>query len=825
MALIRNIVVKVGADVSGLSSGMTKAKASMEENVNKMVDAGKTLVLATAAAFTAVAVKGVEAASNLTEIQNVVDTAFGNSAASVDVWAKKALDAYGLNEESALKYSSTMRAMLGSMGVTSTAADTMSTSMAGLAGDIASFYNLDTDTAFEKIQAGIAGETKPLKDLGINMDVANLQAYALSQGITKSYASMSQGEQTLLRYNYLLNATKMSQGDFAKTSGTYANQMRVFQARISELTVSLGQAVIPIIQAVLPWINMFCQYLINAATIFTKWIDGMLGIKPLTAAATASTSALASAASSTDAATTASTKLASASTKAAKGITSAAAAAKAAKSSMSGLDQLNILQSNTTSAGTTGTAGTGGISGGGVSIPNVAIPTVSIPKVATINVGIIGADKIAAFKKIIADAWQWLCKYGDGIKAVASVITIFFLPAIARSIIQLGISSAQGFAKGAQAVLEYGAAGWQALASTLANIEAWVVEKASLIEDISFKAEDKLATLAHAAATKIATAAQYVMSGALWRTIAAWIAGKVQIVLSTAAMVIHKGTTLAMAAASKVAAAGQWLLNAAMEANPIGLIIAAVVALIAIFVLLWVNNKGFRDFFIGCWAGIQKAFNSFVDGVKSLWKTVLVPFGAFVWDLFCTRFKSIFDFLKGIIGNIKQIFSGLITFFSGVFTGNWSKAFKGLKEIAGGVFGGLVNIVKLPVNFLIDGINTVLKGVKGLAGAVSNIPGMGWLKGVSIPQIPRLAQGGIVDKPTIAMFGEAGPEAVVPLKNTAFVDTLAAAVASAVGGSGHSGKSGDINVTLQIDGNTFGKLCVKGINAQTRKLGVNPLYI
>jgi hypothetical protein len=453
---------------------------------------------------------------------------------------------------------------------------------------------------------------------------------------------------------------------------------------------------------------------------------------------------------------------------------------------------------------------------------------VSVPKVptikATVNVGIIGADKIEAFKKACSEAWKWLCKYQDGIKAVASVITVFFLPAILKSIIQLGINTAQGFAKGAQAVLDYALAGWKSVASTVANVEAWVVEKATLLEDISFKVEDKLATLAQAAATKISAAAHYVMSGALWETVYAWIAEKVQLVASTAQLVGQKVALVATAVAQKAAAAGQWLLNAAMSANPIALIIIGVTALIAVFVLLWNNNKGFRDFFIGCWAGIKKAWDGFVGVIKSTWNTVLKPFGAFMWDLFCTRFSSIFTFIKNTIGNIKTVFKGLTDFFSGVFTGNWSKAFKGLKEIASGVFGGIVNVVKLPINFLIDGINTVLKGVNGLAKAAAGIPGMSWLKGINIPQIPKLAQGGIIDKPTVAMIGEAGTEAIIPLQNTGFVNTLAAAVASAVSGSGKTG-NGDINVTMQIDGNVFGKLCIKAVNAQTRKLGVNPLYI
>jgi hypothetical protein len=424
LSLIRNIVVKVGADISGLSSGMSKAQSSMKENVNKMVDAAKTLVLAGAASFTALAIAGVQSASALNETQNVINTTFGNSATQVDEWAKSAVNAYGLNEESALKYAGTMGAMFKGMGVSSTQAQQMSESISGLSGDMASFYNMSTDDAFSKLQAGIAGQTKPLRDLGINMSTANLQAFALSEGITTAYKSMSQGEQTTLRYNYLMNASSLSQGDFVKTSGTYANQMRVFQANIESLTTSLGQAVIPIIQTVLPWINMFAQALIGAATTFTKWIDGMLGIK----AQAISTA-------------TSSDTLAASQNNVATGINNVSAAATAAKKAVSGIDELNILQKNTVSGGI-GSADTTPVVGDSGLDTSSGIPS---PNVPNLGVKIIGEAQLDAFKKAMGDAWNWIGKFHDGIISVASVIGVFFLPAIAKSIIELGTESVGAF--------------------------------------------------------------------------------------------------------------------------------------------------------------------------------------------------------------------------------------------------------------------------------------------------------------------------------------------------------------------------------------------
>lgn len=161
----------------------------------------------------------IDLGSDITEVENVVDVSFGSMAHKAYEFASTATEQFGLSELAAKQYSGTMMAMLNSSGVAQDAAAEMSTTLAGLAGDLASFYNLDTDTAFQKIRAGISGETEPLKALGINMSVANLEAYALANGITKSYQAMSQAEQATLRYNYLMSVTGQQQGDFARTSG------------------------------------------------------------------------------------------------------------------------------------------------------------------------------------------------------------------------------------------------------------------------------------------------------------------------------------------------------------------------------------------------------------------------------------------------------------------------------------------------------------------------------------------------------------------------------------------------------------------------------
>ena len=183
---------------------------------------------------------GIDYASDLAEVQNVVDVSFGKSAASINDWSQKALEAYGLNEVAAKRYNGTLGAMLKSTGVAGDSVVDMSEKLTGLAGDMASFYNLDTNAAFEKIRSGISGETEPLKQLGINMSVANLEAYALSQGITTAYDKMSQAEQTMLRYNYLMSVTSDAQGDFARTSDSWANQTRLLSENWTEFVGNMA---------------------------------------------------------------------------------------------------------------------------------------------------------------------------------------------------------------------------------------------------------------------------------------------------------------------------------------------------------------------------------------------------------------------------------------------------------------------------------------------------------------------------------------------------------------------------------------------------------
>lgn len=271
------------ASIQEAREELARASAALdqlEDHTNKSTDAfsrlAKAIGLVMIARKALDTIKtGIDYASDLAEVQNVVDVTFGSATEAINSWSKECLAAYGMNEVSAKRYAGTIGAMLKSSGLAGDAIVDMSKDMVGLAGDMASFYNLDLETAFEKIRSGISGETEPLKRLGINMSVANLEAYALSQGITTAYNEMSQAEQVMLRYNYLMSATADAQGDFARTQDSYANQTRLLSERWLEFTGIMAEQLLPVLTTIVSWLNNIVAFLTENADMVSAVLVGL----------------------------------------------------------------------------------------------------------------------------------------------------------------------------------------------------------------------------------------------------------------------------------------------------------------------------------------------------------------------------------------------------------------------------------------------------------------------------------------------------------------------------------------------------------------------
>ena len=218
--------------------------------------------------------------SDLTEVQNVVDVTFGSLNTEVNKFAQNAIEQFGLGQTVTKKYVGTFGAMAKAFNFSNKEALAMSETLTGLVGDVASFYNLSSDEAYTKLKSVFTGETESLKDLGVVMTQNALDQYALANGYGKTTSKMSEQEKVALRYKFVMDKLGLAQGDFARTSDSWANQTRVLSLRFNELKATLGQGFIniftPIVKGI-NWVLSKLQVLANAFKSFTEMLFGKAG--------------------------------------------------------------------------------------------------------------------------------------------------------------------------------------------------------------------------------------------------------------------------------------------------------------------------------------------------------------------------------------------------------------------------------------------------------------------------------------------------------------------------------------------------------------------
>lgn len=321
--------------MSGIQNLAAKAGKALAAAfaVKKLVDFGKSCI---------------ELGSDLSEVQNVVDVTFPHMSKQIDQFAKNAATQFGLSETMSKRFTGTFGAMAKAFGFNEKAAYDMSTTLTGLSGDVASFYNINQDEAYTKLKSVFTGETESLKDLGIVMTQTALDSYALANGFGKTTANMSEMEKVALRYQFVQSQLTSAAGDFSRTSDGWANQVRILQLQFDSLKATIGQGLINVLSPVIKVINTIIGKLMslaNAFKAFTEFITGNKGSGGGASTVAADMGAVADSAGD-----------------AASGMNKAAGAAKKAKQAfgLAKFDELNVVSSNDSSGGGSGSGGSGG---------------------------------------------------------------------------------------------------------------------------------------------------------------------------------------------------------------------------------------------------------------------------------------------------------------------------------------------------------------------------------------------------------------------------------------------------------------------------------
>lgn len=624
-------------DTSLNNKGFVKGLKNMTAQTNGLTASVKKLGSVIASVFAVREIinfgkECIELGSNVAEVQNVVDAAFGNMTDKVETFADSAIQNFGMSKLAAKKTASTYMAMAKGMGVADEAAADMSITLAGLTGGVASFYNISQDLADVKLKSVFTGETETLKDLGVVMTQDNLKAYALSKGIAKSYDAMSQAEKVALRYNFVLDSLAMASGDFARTSDSWANQTRILSMQWQEFMSIMGQSLITVLTPVVKMLNSIVSSLISMANTFNSFVSAFFGGANQQIQQTQSNAAAVSgeigANVENQEALTAATK----------------ETAKAQQGMLANFDEINALSEDTESSTTMG--GTASL------ITQPVEAEISTTPESEKLLGFFSKLKIAFqpvlemldhLKNTLATGISWFLRevtdlMGDLADVILGDTTIseFLADLTPVQTVLVGIAAAIG----AIAVASAGLAG-------LAAIKGFIqgVQSLNAVGIISKLAEVFLLTASGAGTLSEAMKVVF-GKGSILAGVGTIVGGAVLAVTNFLSM-LKNGFSWAqealMVLGVALTAVGAIILGApALVAGVVAAVIAAVATAAILIKEHWTEIKAFG---ISAW-----------EGIKTAWSNVTAWFANNVMQPFKESFK---DFINGLIGYVE----GFINFF------------------------------------------------------------------------------------------------------------------------------------------------------------------
>jgi hypothetical protein len=737
------------------------------------------------------------------ETLNLFKVTMGDAAEESYKFAESVQNLVGIDIAEWMNFQGTFKQLTSGFGVAEEHANTMSQNLTQLSYDLASFFNTDTETAFDKLSSAMAGQVKGLREFGIDTTVASLKEYALAQGIEKSVSKMTQAEKSLLRYNYIMEKSVLVQGDMARTLVTPANAMRILNAQLTQMKRALGNIVSVLVAKFIPYVQAMVSIITDAANAIAKLFGFEL---PKIDYSGLDTGGYADDLEAGEDA-----------------LDGASGALKKIKKQLMGFDELNILSSPDSGSGGAGggDGGAGGALGGMKPIEYDFLKKLDtskmdevkekmkdilgyVPVIATalgtwklgkfISDLIFANTKITTLKEAIALLGKKLTLTGGITLAVTGIVleTKGIISAVKKGLNKVNFAEILGgggilVAGGTLIGTFFGSA---LLGGAIGALVAGLPMYFTGIYDAIINGLNWLnSVLIPAGATLSGTAIGAIIGAAGGPITAAGgaLIGFVVGLLTDLVILIEQNWETIT---EFFAPAAEWFDTNVIQ--PVANFFAG----------LW---EGIKNTASDCWNAIVEFFTPAVEWFSnlfsSIWQTIsdvfynigVIASGCWevikvVWgkvstwfsekvitpvkEFFAPMWEGLKEGAKKAWEGIKSVFSKVTTFFKDIFADAWSGVVK-IFSVAGDIFvdikDGIVSAFKVVVNGLIKGLNSVVSvpfnGINDALMFLKDLEIVGIqpfksLRSISIPQIPLLASGGIVNEGQMFIAREAGPELV-----------------------------------------------------------------
>ncbi len=821
--------------------------------------------------------EAIDLASDIQEVQNVVDTAFKDMSYKMEAFADTCIEKFGLSKLSAKQMGSTFMAMAANMVPSMEQASDMAIELTARSADMASFYNKTAEEAATALKAVFTGETEVLKQYGVIMSEINLQQYAYQSGLNKTLKEMTQAEKVQLRYNYVMEQTSLAAGDFEKTSDSWANQTRILSEQFKELLSVLGSGLIMVLTPAIRGLNQLLSYLISIANALGTIMSQLFGISSveITAGGADAAEAYGTASESVDDYTD-----------------SVKQADKANKKSLSSFDSLEVINK---SSSTTGSAGVGTSAPLFSGVTPITTKTGAEENTASNLEKTIDAliDKAEA----LAGLFQKGFDIGSG-NALEGLKDIYnSLNGIAKSMMELIMDAdIQGAVSGwfdriitaaGQITGSLVSIGVSATQNLLGGMERYLDENASRIKDYIISILDISGNIAEMTAD---------YSSAIANIFSAFGEENGQILTANLIGIITNASMGIIELTAKLAEDMTNVLTKPFIDNQ-GEFKTAVEGFLSVsasacasfkeyvdhaFATLdEVYDKNFAPFFDSVADGVSRLTQAFLifwnenvqplldrwavrfdelvnnslqpmadyailtlgeiaDMLMVFWENVLIPLIDWInnnilpvllpiLDGLVEKFFVTKEMLAEIIMGIIDRISGITQFLTGVFTGDWQKAwdgivkiFSGIQRSIKGIVNGIIGILEALAHSVVQAVNVVIRAINSLSFDIPDwVPEYGGKSiGFNIPELttvslPRLANGAVIrgGNPFAAILGDQ------PLGQTN-VETPVSTIEDAVtkGMERYSGNR-SMTINLNYDGETFARLSLPDILAEMDREG------